>query len=198
MPNSFNFAIHFFYMNFKDILTISLTLFAVIDIIGSVPIIISLREKLGHIQTEKATFFAGMLMILFLYFGEQILSMVGIDVGSFALAGSIVIFILGLELVLGVNFFKPDPDADSGSIVPIAFPIIAGAGTLTTLMSLKAAYSTLNILVGVLVNLLVVFIVLKSTGYIARKLGKGGLAILRKFFGIILLSIAIKLFKGNI
>jgi len=185
-------------MNFKDILTISLTLFAVIDIIGSVPIIISLREKLGHIQTEKATFFAGMLMILFLYFGEQILSMVGIDVGSFALAGSIVIFILGLELVLGVNFFKPDPDADSGSIVPIAFPIIAGAGTLTTLMSLKAAYSTLNILVGVLVNLLVVFIVLKSTGYIARKLGKGGLAILRKFFGIILLSIAIKLFKGNI
>jgi multiple antibiotic resistance protein len=185
-------------MDIKSIITISLTLFAVIDIIGSIPLILSLREQLGHIQSEKATLTAGVLMILFLYFGEQLLSLIGIDVGSFAIAGSIVIFILGLELVLGVNFFKPDPDAEGGSVVPIAFPIVAGAGTLTTLMSLKAAYSTTDILIGVIINLLVVYIVLKSTGWMSRKLGKGGLAILRKFFGIILLSIAIKLFKGNI
>lgn len=182
----------------KAILTISLTLFAVIDIIGSIPVIISLRSKLGHIESEKATFFAGFLMILFLYFGEKILSVVGIDVSSFALAGSIVIFILGLELVMGINLFKPDPDTESGSIVPIAFPIIAGAGTLTTLMSLKAAYSSPNILIGILLNLIVVYTVLKSTTWISKKLGKNGLAVIRKFFGIILLSIAIKLFKGNI
>lgn len=184
--------------NFKDIITISLTLFAVIDIIGSVPIIVSLREKLGHIQTEKATLFSGALMVLFLYFGETLLGFIGVDVSSFALAGSIVIFILGLELVLGIDFFKTDPDAESGSIVPIAFPIIAGAGTLTTLMSLTAVYSHPNILIGILVNLLFVYLVLKSTKWIAKKLGKAGLAAIRKFFGIILLSIAIKIFKGNI
>jgi multiple antibiotic resistance protein len=184
--------------NFKDILTISLTLFAVIDIVGSVPIVVSLREKFGHIESEKATFVSGALMLLFLYFGESLLNIIGIDVSSFALAGSIVIFILGLELVLGINLFKTDPDAESGSIVPIAFPIIAGAGTLTTIMSLSAVYSHANILIGILVNLIVVYLVLKSTKWIAKKLGKGGLAVIRKFFGIILLSIAIKIFKGNI
>ena len=140
--------------NFKDILTISLTLFAVIDIVGSVPIMVSLREKLGQIESEKATFVSGALMLLFLYFGESLLNIIGIDVSSFALAGSIVIFILGLELVLGINLFKADPDAESGSIVPIAFPIIAGAGTLTTIMSLTAVYSHANILIGILVNLI--------------------------------------------
>jgi multiple antibiotic resistance protein len=181
----------------KEILTISFTLFAVIDIIGSIPVIITLREKLGHVQSEIATFVAGLLMLTFLFVGEKFLGLLGVDLSSFAMAGSIVIFIIGLEMVLGREFFKNDADAKTGSIVPIAFPIIAGSGTLTTIMSLNADFEFYNILAGILINLIVVYIVLKSTNRIEKALGKGGLMVLRKFFGVILLAIAMKIFKAN-
>ncbi|HEY1046222.1 MAG TPA: MarC family protein [Bacteroidia bacterium] len=184
--------------DYKEILTVSFTLFAVIDIIGSIPIIINLREKLGHIQSEVATLVAGLLMTIFFFVGEQFLGLLGIDIHSFALAGSIVIFIIGLEMVLGRDLFKVDPDTKSGSIVPIAFPIIAGSGTLTTIMSLKSEFKAENIYIGILINLIFIYIVLKSTGKIERILGKGGLLVIRKFFGVILLAISVKIFKSNI
>ncbi len=184
-------------MNFNEILTISFTLFAVIDIVGSVPVIISLREKIGHIQSETATLVAGLLMIAFFLVGEQFLGLLGIDIHSFALAGSVVIFIIGLEMVLGHDFFKTEPDLKSGSIVPIAFPIIAGSGTLTTIMSLKSQFAAINIFTGIIINLIVVYLVLKSTKIIERILGKAGLMVIRKFFGVILIAIAVKIFKTN-
>lgn len=185
--------------NFKEILSVSLILFSVIDILGSIPIIISLRQKVGHIQSEKATLVSGVLMIAFLFLGESILALFGVDVGSFALAGALIMFIIGMEMVLGLEFFKHEQaESSSTSIVPIAFPLIAGAGTMTTLISLRAEFSMPNILVGVVVNLVLVYITLKTTTWLERKLGKAGLNILRKVFGIILLSIAIKLFKNNL
>ncbi|MEQ8418275.1 MAG: MarC family protein [Imperialibacter sp.] len=187
--------------SFKEILSVSLILFSVIDILGSIPIIVSLRQKVGHIQSEKATLASGVLMIVFLFLGEKILGLFGVDISSFAIAGALVIFIIGLEMILGVEFFKHEQiegGATSSSIVPIAFPLIAGAGTMTTLLSLRAEYSLPNILVGIVVNLLFVYLVLKTTNWLERKLGKAGLNILRKVFGIILLSIAIKLIKTNL
>ncbi len=184
--------------SFNEIATVTLTLFAIIDMLGTVPLIISMRQKVGHIQSEKATLAAGFLMVLFLFVGEDLLRLIGIDLSSFAIAGSIVIFILGLEMILGINIFRPDPNDEAGSIIPIAFPIIVGSGTLTTIISLKAVYQVPNILIGILCNLVIVYVVLKSSGWIERKLGKAGLAVMRKFFGIILLSIAVKLFKSNI
>ncbi len=184
--------------SFNEIATVTLTLFAIIDMLGTVPLIISMRQKVGHIQSEKATLAAGFLMVLFLFVGEDLLRLIGIDLSSFAIAGSIVIFILGLEMILGINIFRPDPNDEAGSVIPIAFPIIVGSGTLTTIISLKAVYQVPNILIGILCNLVIVYVVLKSSGWIERKLGKAGLAVMRKFFGIILLSIAVKLFKSNI
>lgn len=181
-----------------DIISISLTLFAVIDILGSLPVLITLKQKQGTIQSGIATITAGLLMITFLLLGENLLRLIGIDVSSFAIAGSIIIFLIGMEMVLNIEFFRHDKDTRSGSIVPIAFPLIAGSGTLTTIISLKAAYSMADIMVGVVLNLILVYIVLQSTSWLERKLGPGGLAVLRKFFGIILLAIAIKLFKENI
>ena len=183
-------------MNFGDVLTVTLTLFAVIDILGSIPIIIGLRSKMGHIQSEKATLVSGLIMILFLFVGERLLNLIGIDIASFALAGAFVIFLLALEMILNIELFKSDEGDTSGSIVPIAFPIIAGSGTLTTLISLRSTYTINDIVVGVLVNLLFVYIVLKSTGKIERLLGKGGINVLRRVFGIVLLAIAIKLTKN--
>ena len=185
-------------MNLKEIFSVTLILFSVIDILGSLPIIIDLRKKYGHVQSLKATVVSGVIMIAFLFIGESILSLFGIDLGSFALAGALVMFIIGLEMILGLSIFVNEPDAaDSASIVPLAFPMIAGAGTLTTLISLKSEFESMNILIGIVVNLVVVFIVLKSSSWLERKIGKGGFQILRKVFGIILLSIAIKLFKNN-
>ncbi|MEP4533288.1 MAG: MarC family protein [Cyclobacteriaceae bacterium] len=186
--------------DFKEILSVTLILFSVIDIIGSVPIIIDLRKKMGHVQSEKATLVSGVLMIVFLFLGESILRLFGIDIGSFAIAGALIMFFLGMEMVMGIQFFKSDDSDVSGShsIVPIAFPLIAGAGTMTTLLSLKAVYQTSNILVGVVVNLVFVYIVLKTSGWLERKIGNAGFNILRKVFGIILLSVAIKLFKTNL
>jgi len=182
----------------KEILSVSLILFSVIDILGSIPIIVNLRQKIGHIQSEKATLAAGVLMILFLFAGKSILSLFGIGVEDFAIAGALIIFAIGAEMILGVELFKSDPDAkESASIVPIAFPLIAGAGTLTTILTLKAEFAQINIAIGILLNLVLVYIVLKSTGWLERKIGKTGLDVLRRIFGIILLSIAVKIFKTN-
>lgn len=182
----------------KEILSVSLILFSVIDILGSIPIIVNLRQKVGHIQSEKATLAAGVLMILFLFAGKSILSLFGIGVEDFAIAGALIIFAIGAEMILGVELFKSDPDTKAGaSIVPIAFPLIAGAGTLTTILTLKAEFAQINIGIGILLNLILVYIVLKSTGWLERKIGKTGLDVLRRIFGIILLSIAVKIFKTN-
>ncbi|MCH6198073.1 MarC family protein [Aquiflexum sp. LQ15W] len=184
--------------NLKEIFSVTLILFSVIDILGSIPIVINLRKKVGHIQSGKATIAAGFLMILFLFFGESILKLFGIGVDDFAIAGALIIFAIGAEMILGIELFKPDPEASttSASIVPIAFPLIAGAGTLTTILTLKAEYTQANIAVGMIINLGIVYAVLKSTNWLERKLGKTGLDVLRRIFGIILLSIAIKIFKG--
>lgn len=184
-------------INFGELLTVTFTLFAVIDIIGSVPILISLKQKMGGIRELRATFISGALMVLFLFAGEAFLNLLGLDVKSFAVGGSIVIFILGLEMVLGLEFFKSEKDLSAATIVPIAFPLIAGSGTLTTVMSLKANYGQTTILVAILVNLIIVYIVLKSLSFIARMLGSAGLIAVRKFFGVILLAIAVKIFATN-
>ncbi len=190
-------------MNFTELalnqmLTVSFTLFAVIDIVGSVPVLATLRMKMGGvIRSTQATLISGGLMILFLFFGEQFLGLLGVDVHSFAVAGSIVIFIIGMEMVLGVEFFKPDNNPKSGSVVPIAFPLIAGSGTLTTVMSLKANYADINILAGILINCIVIYLVLKSLKWIERVLGPNGMLVVRKFFGVILLAIAVKIFGSN-
>jgi multiple antibiotic resistance protein len=184
---------------FKEILTVSFTLFAVIDMLGSIPILAALREKMGGvIKSGQATFASGGLMILFLFLGQGFLKVLGLDVKSFAVAGSIVIFILGLEMVLGLEFFKPDKNAKSGNIVPIAFPLIAGSGTLTTIMSLKANYADANILIGILINCIVIYLVLVSLKWIEKVLGPNGMAVVRKFFGVILIAIAVKIFGSNI
>jgi multiple antibiotic resistance protein len=182
-----------------ELITISFTLFAVIDILGSIPVLISLKDKMGgQIKTSLATIVSAALMILFLFLGQQFLNILGLDVQSFAVAGSIVIFIIGLEMILGIEFFKPEKDPKSGSVVPIAFPLIAGSGTLTTVMSLKANYHDINILLGILINCVIIFVVLKSLKWIEKALGPNGLLVVRKFFGVILLAIAVKIFGANI
>ena len=185
-------------VNFEDVLTVTVTLFAIIDIVGATPLLISMKSRLGEIESGKATLASGALMILFLIFGTKFLGLLGVDVHSFAVAGSIVIFIMALEMVLGIELFRQDPDVKSGSIIPIAFPIIAGSGTLTTVMSLRANYSIYSILIGILINLLAIYLVLRSLNFLERKLGKSGLFVIRKFFGVILLAIAVKIFKANI
>tara|TARA_B100000674_G_scaffold494473_1_gene519148 strand:+ start:137 stop:703 length:567 start_codon:yes stop_codon:yes gene_type:complete len=184
-------------MDFKEIFTASMILFAIIDIIGATPIVISLREKVGKIESEKATIVSMLIMIGFLFIGEEILNLIGIDINSFAVAGSIVIFFIALEMVLGVTIFQDD-EPETASIVPIAFPIIAGAGTLTTLLSLRAEYELINVIIAIIVNSVFVYIILKSSTTIERLLGKNGIAIIRRVFGIILLSISVKLFSTNI
>lgn len=186
-------------ISLKETITITFTLFAVIDILGSIPILISLKEKMGGtIRSTQATVASGAFMILFLFLGQPFLSLLGLDVQSFAVAGSIVIFIIGLEMILGLDFFKQDDNPKSGSVVPIAFPLIAGSGTLTTVMSLKADYHDINILLGILINCAVIFVVLKSLNWIEKVLGPSGLTVVRKFFGVILLAIAVKIFGSNI
>jgi multiple antibiotic resistance protein len=183
--------------NLNALLTITFTLFAVIDIVGSVPLLISLKEKMGGIREGRATLISGVLMIVFLLLGEKLLHVLGVDVKSFAVGGSIVIFILGLEMVLGVEFFKSEGGPKSGTVVPVAFPLIAGSGTLTTIISLRANYEQLYVLIAILLNLVVVYLVLRSLNMIARLLGDAGLLAVRKFFGVILLAIAVKIFAAN-
>ena len=184
--------------NLQHFLTVSFTLFAVIDAIGSIPLFISLNAKFGGIREFRATLISGALMVSFLYVGEPFLKLLGVTVSSFAVGGSIVIFLLGLEMVLGHEIFKSEKNAKAGTFVPVAFPIIAGAGTLTTVMSLKANFAAINILLGILANLVLVYIVLKSLRFIEKALGEAGLIAVRKFFGVILLAIAVKIFGSNI
>ena len=188
--------------NLQEFLTLTFTLFAVIDVVGSVPMLISMKEKMGGINAWKVTLISGVLMVLFFFIGKPFLNILGVDIKSFAVAGSIVIFILGLEMVLGIEFFKPDKNAPSGTVVPIAFPLIAGSGTLTTIMSLKATFEKADrneymILVAILINLIVIYLVLRSLNLIEKALGKAGLLAVRKFFGVILLAIAVKVFASN-
>ena len=185
-------------VNFSQIVTLSFTLFAVIDVLGSIPVIISLKKQMGGISATQATLVSGALILAFFFIGEQMLNFMGLDIHSFAIAGSIVIFILGLEMVLGLEFFRHEKDSKSGNVVPIAFPIIAGSGTLTTVMSLKADYNAYNILIAILINLIFVFLTLRSINLIERILGPSGISIIRKFFGVILLAIAVKIFRGNV
>ena len=185
-------------MTFDEILTVSFTLFAVIDIIGSVPLLLSLKQKMGGIHESKASLISGALMIFFLFVGEKFLSILCVDVKSFAVGGSIVIFILGLEMVLGIEFFKGDADPKSGTVVPIAFPLIAGSGTLTTIISLRANYNEWIVLIGIVVNVLIVWLVLHSLDFISKLLGPAGLLAIRKFFGVVLLAIAVKIFASNV
>lgn len=182
--------------NFKDIVTISMVLFAVIDIVGAIPVIIMMRKRLGHIQSGKASITALVIMIVFLFLGKEILNLIGIRVSDFAIAGSMVIFFVALEMILGIRLYKDDIP-ETASIVPLAFPLIAGAGTMTTLLSLRAQYEVENIIVAIVLNMGLVYVVLKTTKHIERFLGPGGVSVMRRAFGIILLAIAVKLFRVN-
>jgi multiple antibiotic resistance protein len=183
---------------FNEIITITMTLFAVIDIFGSIPIVLDLREKFGKIESLKATLISFFIMVLFLFTGERALSFLGIDVASFSIAGGLILFFMGLELVLGLTFFKSEPDTEGSSIVPLAFPLIAGPGSLTTIISFNSLYPFWTILIGIVLNLIVVYITLKFSGKLSKVLGKNGMMVLRKVFGIICLAIAIKMIKFNL
>lgn len=186
--------------NIKELVSVTLILFSVIDILGSIPIILNLRKKVGHIHAERITIVSGVLMVVYLFVGVKILQLFGVDVQSFAVAGALILLIIGFEMILGREIFKHNTSSDSkaSSIVPLAFPIIAGAGTMTTLISLKAAYHDVNILLGIFLNLILIFIVLKSSSWLERKLEPGTVEVLQKVFGLIILAIAIKLIKGNL
>jgi multiple antibiotic resistance protein len=182
----------------KEIITVTFALFAVIDILGSIPVLISLKNKLGQISAGRATFVSGLLILVFFFFGENFLDILGLDVYNFAIAGSIVMFIVALEMVLGIEFFKGDNNPKAGSVVPIAFPLIAGSGTLTTVMSIKSIYEPQNILVAIVINLVIVFATLRSINWLEKLLGPSGILVVRKFFGVILIAIAVKMFRSNL
>ncbi|MES2747594.1 MAG: MarC family protein [Bacteroidota bacterium] len=184
-------------INWREIATATMVLFAVIDIIGSIPIIIDLRTKFGHIQSGKAALVSAGIMIAFLFVGEEILKLIGIDVNSFAVAGAFVLFFLALEMILGIRLYR-DEEATSASIVPIAFPLVAGAGTMTTLLSLRAEFQSINIIIAIVLNIILVYGVLKSSSKIEKALSKNGISIIRKVFGVVLLAIAVKLFAANV
>jgi multiple antibiotic resistance protein len=184
-------------INLHDVLTVSTILFAVIDIVGSIPVLLQVKSRVGYIKAEQATFVSLLIMVIFLFLGETILRFLGVDVKSFAIAGSLVIFFLAIEMILGIRLYK-DEIPETASIVPIAFPLIAGTGTMTTLLSLRAAYDSLTIISGIFINLVVVYIVLRNLYRLERFLGTAGISILRKVFGIILLAISVKLFRTNI
>ena len=187
----------YMYLDFREIVTVTMVLFAVIDIVGTIPIIVDMRNKVGHIESEKASIVAGVIMIVFLFIGEEFLKLIGIDVHSFAVAGSFVLFFLALEMILGIRIYK-DEAMTSASIVPLAFPLIAGAGTMTTLLSLRSQFYSINIVIAIILNILLVYAVLKSSAKIEKLLGKTGLGVIRKTFGVVLLAIAVKLFAANV
>lgn len=186
-------------LSIKEILTAFMVLFAVIDIVGNIPIIIDLRKKAGHIQSEKASIIAGIIMIVFLFLGESILKLIGIDVHSFAVAGALILFFIALEMILGITLYKQDEGSPmNASVFPLAFPLIAGPGSLTTLLSLKSEFHTENIIVAMIVNVVVIYLVLKTSSRIERIIGQNGINIIRKVFGVVLLAITVKLFTSNI
>lgn len=186
-------------LNFKEIFTAFMVLFAVIDIVGNIPIIIDLRKKVGHIQSEKAAIIAGAIMTMFLFLGKSILTLIGIDVNSFAVAGAFILFFIALEMILGITLYKQEETNPlTASIFPLAFPLIAGPGSLTTLLSLRAEFEVENIIIAIIINVIFIYIVLKTSSKIERFLGPNGINIIRKVFGVILLAIAVKLFAHNI
>ena len=185
--------------NFKEIFTAFMVLFAVIDIVGNIPIIIDLRKKVGHIQSEKASLIAGVIMIAFLFLGKSILNLIGIDVNSFAVAGAFILFFIALEMILGISLYKEEEtNARTISIFPLAFPLIVGPGSLTTLLSLRAEFETVNIVIAIVINIIFMYIVLKTSNKLGKFIGDNGILIIRKIFGVILLAIAVKLFASNI
>lgn len=176
-----------------------MVLFAVIDIVGNIPIVIDLRKKAGQIESLKSSVIAGIIMILFLFLGERILSLIGVDVNSFAVAGAFILFFIALEMILGITLYKQEEDdAMTASVFPLAFPLIAGPGSLTTILSLRAEYALENIIIAILLNAFLIFIVLKTSSRIERAIGPNGIKIIRKVFGVILLAIAVRLFTVNI
>ena len=187
-----------FYYNVKEIISAFIVLFAIIDITGSLPIVIGLKEKGAKIVPLKVALISFVILVAFLFAGEGLLSLFGVDIHSFAVAGAIIIFIYGMEMTLGVEIMKNDGPASAANVVPIIFPLIAGAGVLTTLISMRAEYAMENIIVAIALNMVVVFFVLKYVGWVERKLGPTVIYILRKIFGIILLAMAVKLFTANI
>ncbi len=186
-------------LNLKEIFTAFMVLFAVIDIVGNIPIIIDLRKKVGHIQSEKASLIAGFIMIVFLFLGQSLLSLIGIDVNSFAVAGAFILFFIALEMILGITLYKDDDEGGiTATVFPLAFPLIAGPGSLTTLLSLRAEFHIQNIIIAVVLNVILIYIVLKTSSKIERLIGANGIKIIRKIFGVVLLAIAVKLFTANI
>ena len=185
------------YFDIKEFISATMILFAIIDVVGNIPLIVLLREKFKVIESGKATLVSLIIMVTFLYVGEIILQLLGVDINSFAVAGSIIILFLATEMILGIKLYK-DNNPKTASIVPIAFPLIAGPGTLTTLISIKSEFNDLNIILAIIVNMVLVYIVLKSSEKIEKIIGAQGINILRKVFGIILLAIGIKLFTSNI
>lgn len=183
-------------ISFIDILATFMVMFAIIDITGSIPIILDIKAKAGDIKPMKATLVSFGIFLVFLFTGDKLLALFGVDVSSFAIAGSFIILLIGMEMVLGIELFKHEA-AGGGSVVPIAFPLIAGAGSITTILSLKADYATINILIGLIFNMIIVYMVLRLTDFFERLLGPAGLHILKKIFGVILLAIAIRLFLHN-
>jgi len=183
----------------QEIFRASMVLFAVIDVLGAIPLIINIKKKAGSIRPLRASLVALMIMVLFLFLGESILSLFHVSVNEFAVAGSFILFIMALEMILGVKLFKDDghQSAKVASVVPLAFPILAGAGTMTSLVALRAEYHEVNILIAIIINIVVVYVVLRLTKKLEKLLGPNGIAIVQKIFGIILLSIAIKLFSSN-
>lgn len=186
-------------LSIKEIFTAFMVLFAVIDVVGNIPIVIDLRKKVGHIQSGKASIVAGIIMIVFLFLGQSILKLIGIGVNSFAVAGAFILFFIALEMILGITLYKEEENNSlTASVFPLAFPLIAGPGSLTTLLSLRAEFRIENIIIAVVLNVLVIFIVLKTSKKIENIIGANGINIIRKVFGVILLAIAVKLFTSNI
>lgn len=186
-------------VDFKEIFTATMVLFAVIDVVGNIPIIIDLRAKFGHIQSERASIVAAIIMIAFLFLGKSILNLIGIDVNSFAVAGAFILFFIALEMILGVSLYKEDEtNAKTASVFPLAFPLIAGPGSLTSILSLRAEFETINIIIAIIINIIFMYIVLKTSNKLGRLIGENGILIIRKIFGVILLAIAVKLFASNI
>lgn len=186
------------YFSFKEIFSAFIVLFAVIDILGSIPIILALKAKNKTISAEKAAIFSFVILVAFLFVGNSLLALFNVDISSFAMAGALVIFVLAVEMIFGIEIFKNDGPTDSATLVPLVFPLIAGAASFTTLLSLRAEYNILNIIIAVALNLLFVYFVLEKVDYVQRVIGKGGVYVMRKFFGIILLAIAVRLFTANL